>query len=168
MISSLRLSMTFSENRFPLFRIMLQLPRGLAQIGIDACLPSIAGLAVGRQYVVVKSKLHRLFRMFEWWPATLDDLGAVTDLRPVQHLLCQFRSFVILRLCNAVSVNLGQIALDRFLSRGHCTFSSRSRVARHRAASKRSSPFGLREIRQFGISPRHIPAVCLAPLASGR
>ena len=43
---------------------MLQLSRGLPQVGIDACLPSAAGLAIGREDVVIKTKLHRLLWIF--------------------------------------------------------------------------------------------------------
>jgi len=99
--------MISSENRLPLFRIMLKLSRGLSQVGIDARLPSAAGLAIGRENVVVETKLHRLFWIFQRRPATPDDFVAVANFRAIQHLLCQFGSLVVFGLGDAMGVNLG-------------------------------------------------------------
>ena len=99
--------MISSENRLPLFRIMLQLSRGLPQVGIDACLPSAAGLAIGREDVVIKTKLHRLLWIFQGRSATPDDSVAVADFRAIQHLLRQLGSLVIFCLGDAMGINLG-------------------------------------------------------------
>jgi hypothetical protein len=51
--------------------------RELAQVGIDAGLPSAAGLAIGRENIVIETKLHRLLWVFQRRAATLDDFVAV-------------------------------------------------------------------------------------------
>lgn len=58
-----------------------ELPRSLSQVGIDARLPSAAGLAIGRQHIMVETKFDGLFRMRKRWSAALDDPVAVANFR---------------------------------------------------------------------------------------
>jgi hypothetical protein len=87
-------------------------------------LPSTAGLAIGCQHIVVETQLDRFFRVFERRAAASDDFAAVPDFRAIQHLAGEHGGFVIFGLRDAMRIKPGQIAFDRSVFRGHCTFSS--------------------------------------------
>src|SRR3954451_18135973 len=103
-----------------------ELAGGLAQVGVDAGLPSAACLAIGGEDVVIEAELDRLLWIFQRRPATPDYSVAVANFGTGQHLFGQLGRLVVFGLGDAVGINFGQIAFDRSLFHGHCIFSSTS------------------------------------------